>query len=56
MGLVTAKEVAKAVNIDKYGFIGTIIGWILMKVLRISALNKIYDKHKNNFQLAAIDR
>ncbi|WP_298417211.1 GNAT family N-acyltransferase [uncultured Kordia sp.] len=47
MGLVTAKEVAKAIKLDKYGFIGTFIGWILMKVLRISNLNKIYDKHKH---------
>lgn len=47
MGLVTAKEVAKAIKLDKYGFIGTFIGWILMKVLRISDLNKIYDKHKH---------
>lgn len=47
MGLVTAKEVAKAIKVDKYGFIGTFIGWILMKVLRISDMNKIYDKHKH---------
>ncbi|WP_046757737.1 GNAT family N-acyltransferase [Kordia jejudonensis] len=47
MGLVTAKEVAKAIKLDKYGFIGTFIGWILMKVLRISDVNKIYDKHKH---------
>ncbi len=46
MGLVTAKEVAKAIKLDKYGFIGTFIGWILMKVLRISKINKVYDKHK----------
>ena len=46
MGLVTAKEVAKAIKLDKYGFIGTFIGWILMKVLRISNINKVYDKHK----------
>ncbi len=47
MGLVTAKEVAKAIHVDKYGFIGTFIGWLLMKVLRISALNKMYNKHKH---------
>jgi putative hemolysin len=55
MGLVTAKEVAKAVNLDKYGFIGTIIGWLLMKVLRVSALNKIYDKHKNKEGIHFLD-
>ncbi|MFT7428030.1 MAG: putative hemolysin, partial [Nonlabens sp.] len=47
MGLVNAKEVAKAIHIDKYGFLGTLGGWTLMKLLRISTLNKLYDKHKN---------
>ncbi len=47
MSLVTAKEIAKVINLDKYGFMGTFLGWILMKVLRISAINKIYNKHKH---------
>lgn len=47
MGLVTAKEVAKAIHIDKYGFLGTLGGWTLMKVLRISTLNKLYNRHKH---------
>jgi putative hemolysin len=47
MGLVTAKEVAKAIKADKYGFLGTFSGWILMKVLKISTLNKFYDKNKH---------
>lgn len=47
MSLVTAKEVAKVINLDKYGFIGTFFGWSLMKVLRISTINKIYNKHKH---------
>ena len=47
MGLVTAKEVASVINLNKYGFIGTFFGWILMKILRISTLNKIYNKHKH---------
>ncbi|MBP9601716.1 MAG: lysophospholipid acyltransferase family protein [Lutibacter sp.] len=47
MSLVTAKEIAKVVNLDKYGFIGTFFGWSLMKVLRISAMNRIYNKHKH---------
>lgn len=47
MSLVTAKEVAKVINLDKYGFIGTFFGWSLMKVLRISSINKIYNKHKH---------
>ena len=51
-GLVTAKEVAKAIQLDKYGFIGTLIGWGLMKVLKISTLNKFYKKNKH---LSGID-
>ena len=59
MGLVSAKEVAKVINIDKYGFLGTFIGWILLRVLRISKLNRIYNKHKDkndiNFLNAILD-
>ena len=47
MGLVTAKEVAKAINAEKYGIFGTFSGWLLMKVLKISTLNKIYDRNKH---------
>ena len=47
MSLVTAKEVAKAINADKYGVFGTFAGWMLMKVLKISTLNKIYDRNKH---------
>ena len=47
MGLVTAKEVAKAIKVDKFGFLGTSMGWLLMKVLKISTMNKIYNKHKH---------
>ena len=47
MGLVTAKEVAKVINADKYGILGTFSGWLLMKVLKISTINKIYDRNKH---------
>ncbi len=47
MGLVTAKEVASAIKVDKLGFIGTFLGWSLMKVLKISTANKIYDRNKH---------
>lgn len=47
MGIVTAKEVAQAVKLDKYGFLGTFSGWMLMKLLKISKLNTIYDAHKH---------
>ncbi len=47
MGLVSAKEVAKVVHLDKYGFVGTFIGWLLMQVTRISNMNNFYDKHQD---------
>ncbi|WP_445956627.1 GNAT family N-acyltransferase [Yeosuana sp.] len=46
-GLVSAKEVAAVINVDKYGFIGTFIGWLLMKLLKISTLNDFYKKNKH---------
>jgi len=47
MGLVNAKEIAKAVKVDNLGFLGTFVGWSLMKVLNISTCNKIYDRNKH---------
>lgn len=47
MGLVTAKEVARAIKVDKLGFLGTFMGWSLMKILKISSVNKVYDRNKH---------
>ena len=47
MGLVTAKEVAKVIKADKYGVLGTLFGWLLMKLLKISTLNKVYNRNKH---------
>ncbi|QCX37235.1 lysophospholipid acyltransferase family protein [Aureibaculum algae] len=47
MELVSSKEIAKVIHLDKYGFVGTFFGWILMKVLRLSKLNRVYQKHKD---------
>src|SRR5690606_25316849 len=46
-GLVTAKEVATAIHLDKYGVLGTFSGWLLMKLLKISTLNKVYNRNKH---------
>lgn len=51
MGLVSAKEVAKVIKTDKLGVLGTLSGWFLMKVLNLSTLNKVYDKHKDKQDL-----
>ena len=55
MSLVTAKEVANVVGLSKLGFIGTFFGWILMKILRISTLNKIYNRHKTKEGIHFLD-
>lgn len=55
MGLVTAKEVSKAIKLDKYGFIGTFVGWLLMKLLKISTLNRIYNRNKHLKDLQFLD-
>jgi len=47
MGLVTAKEVAKAIKTDRYGMLGTFSGWLLMKILKISTINVIYNRNKH---------
>ena len=51
MELVTSKEIAKVIGADKFGFIGTFMGWILLRLLRISEVNKIYQKHKEKKDL-----
>lgn len=44
MQVVSAKQIAKAIKLDKYGPIGTFIGWLFLKLTRISKLNRIYEK------------
>ncbi|MDG1571203.1 lysophospholipid acyltransferase family protein [Robiginitalea sp. M366] len=47
MSLVTAREVAQAIHLDRYGFLGTFMAWILMRLTRISNLNRFYKKHQD---------
>ena len=51
MSIVTPKEIAKAIKVNSYGVIGVFLGWILMKVLKISTINKIYNRHKHKQDL-----
>ena len=51
MALVTSKEIAQVIGLQKLGFLGTFIGWLLIRVLRISALNRIYNKNKDKSDL-----
>ncbi|WP_405294922.1 GNAT family N-acyltransferase [Algibacter sp. Ld11] len=56
IGLVTPKEVAKAIKLDKYGFIGTFIGWLLMKVLKISTIDKFYKRNNHLEGIEFLDK
>ncbi|MDO4727399.1 MAG: lysophospholipid acyltransferase family protein [Bacteroidota bacterium] len=47
MGLVKVKEISKVLKLDKYGMLGDGLSWSLIKLLRISSLNKIYNKYKH---------
>ena len=47
MSLVTAKEVARAIQIDRYGPLGTFTAWVLMRMTRMSSINRVYDKYKD---------
>ncbi|MCO5725092.1 GNAT family N-acyltransferase [Robiginitalea marina] len=47
MSLVTAKEVARAIHLDRYGPLGTFMGWVLMRLTRITSINRVYDKHRD---------
>jgi len=51
MALVTSKEISKVIGLEKFKFFGSFIGWLLIRVLRISAINKIYNKNKNKKDL-----
>ena len=47
MGIVSAKEVARVMNLDKFGFLGTSMGWVVLKTTKLSVINKEYEKRKH---------
>ena len=47
MSIVTSKEFAKAIKVQKYGLLGTGLAWLLMKVTRLSRINYIYNRNKH---------
>ena len=51
MSIVTSKEIASVLGVSKYGFLGTFVGWVLMRVLRISKVNRVYNAHKHKSDL-----
>jgi len=55
MSLVTSKEISKALHFEKLGGFGDLFGWMILKTLRISRLNEIYDKHKHKKDVVFLD-
>lgn len=55
MGLVTAKEIAKAINLTKFGFLGTFFGWLLLRITRLSEMNRFYTKYKNTSDITFLE-
>ncbi|TYB78530.1 GNAT family N-acyltransferase [Bizionia myxarmorum] len=54
-GLVTAKEVAHAIKLDKFGVMGTFVGWSMMKLLKITNVNDVYNRHKHLSEVAFLN-
>ncbi len=44
MPIITAREIATGLKLDKLGFVGTLLGWLILKVTRLSKVNRQYDK------------
>ncbi|MGB0836916.1 MAG: GNAT family N-acyltransferase [Flavobacteriaceae bacterium] len=55
MSLVRPKQMAKALNLDKFGPFGTAMSYVLMRVLGLQQLNKIYKDHKHEKGLNFLD-
>ena len=51
MALVTSKEISQVIGLEKFGFLGAFVGWSLLRVLRISTINKIYENNKHKTDL-----
>ena len=51
MALVTSKEISQVIGLERFGFLGTFVGWSLLRVLRISTINKIYENNKHKTDL-----
>lgn len=43
MPIITPKEVAEGLKIDKLGFIGNAVGSLVLKITRLQKVNRIYD-------------
>ncbi len=51
MALITSKNISQAIGLHKLGFVGTFIGWVVLRVLGINKVNKIYNANKDKSDL-----
>jgi len=47
MSLVSSKDISKVLHLEKWGFIGSFIGWFLLKLTKLDQINKVYEQVKN---------
>jgi len=47
MGLVSAREVSKVLGLSRFGLLGDALGGLLLRLTRIQAINRFYDKNKH---------
>ena len=47
MGIVSAKEIAQGLNLDKFGFLGNMLGSTVLKMTKLKHFNKVYDDRKH---------
>lgn len=47
MGIVNSKEVAKVMNLEKLGVLGSSIGWLALHTTKLAVINKEYEKRKD---------
>jgi len=47
MSLITPKDLAKALHLDKMGWFGHFVGWSFLHILKLKGINKVYEDNKN---------
>ncbi len=47
MALISVADITRAIHIDKLGFIGSAVGWLILRTTRISGINKVYERVKH---------
>ncbi len=46
MSLISSEDLSKLMHLEKLGWFGNVIGGLILKLLRLSSLNEVYEKNK----------